>query len=134
MHADDIVNQLVSDIPYEELSGMHNGETFAAVGAPTYAAGVVGGVVAAVDAAGLAADGEHAWMTSARPKTAVTARDLRTRLLLETVGRRGGDPSLRLRVRPAARGAIVSHRGATVPVKETRPRMYADCLRDVNGR
>jgi biopolymer transport protein ExbB len=35
VHADDIVNQLVSDIPYEELSGMHIGETFAAVGAPT---------------------------------------------------------------------------------------------------
>jgi biopolymer transport protein ExbB len=35
VHADDIVNQLVSDIPYEELSGMHIGETFAAVGAST---------------------------------------------------------------------------------------------------
>jgi biopolymer transport protein ExbB len=32
VHADDIVNQLVSDIPYEELSGMHIGETFAAGG------------------------------------------------------------------------------------------------------
>jgi biopolymer transport protein ExbB len=34
VYADDIVNQLVSDIPYEELSGMHIGETFAAAGAP----------------------------------------------------------------------------------------------------
>jgi biopolymer transport protein ExbB len=32
VHADDIVNTLVSDIPYEELSGMHIGETFAAGG------------------------------------------------------------------------------------------------------
>lgn len=34
VHADDIVNTLVSDIPYEELAGMHIGETFAAAGAP----------------------------------------------------------------------------------------------------
>ena len=34
VYADDIVNELVSDIPYEELSGMHIGETFAAAGAP----------------------------------------------------------------------------------------------------
>ena len=34
VYADDIVNQLVSDIPYDELAGMHIGETFAAVGAP----------------------------------------------------------------------------------------------------
>jgi biopolymer transport protein ExbB len=34
VYADDIVNQLVSDIPYEELSGMHIGETFAAAGTP----------------------------------------------------------------------------------------------------
>lgn len=34
VYADDIVNQLVSDIPYDELAGMHIGETFAAAGAP----------------------------------------------------------------------------------------------------
>ncbi len=32
VHADDIVNTLVADIPYEELGGMHIGETFAAGG------------------------------------------------------------------------------------------------------
>jgi hypothetical protein len=64
----------------------------AADGAPTEAAGVAAPVEAPVDAAGLAADGEHAWMTSARPKTAVTARDLRTRLLLETVADKAATP------------------------------------------
>ncbi len=34
VHADDIVNQLVSDIPYEELAGMQIGENFAAAGVP----------------------------------------------------------------------------------------------------
>ena len=34
VHADDIVNTVVSDIPYEELAGMQVGETFAAAGAP----------------------------------------------------------------------------------------------------
>ena len=34
VYADDIVNQLVTDIPYEELSGMQVGENFAAAGAP----------------------------------------------------------------------------------------------------
>ncbi len=34
VHADDIVNQLITDIPYEELSGMQVGENFAAAGAP----------------------------------------------------------------------------------------------------
>ena len=34
VHADDIVNQLISDIPYEELAGMQIGENFAAAGVP----------------------------------------------------------------------------------------------------
>ncbi len=34
VHADDIVNTLMIDIPYEELSGMQVGENFAAAGAP----------------------------------------------------------------------------------------------------
>lgn len=34
VYADDIVNQLVMDIPYEELAGMQIGESFAAAGAP----------------------------------------------------------------------------------------------------
>jgi len=34
VHADDIVNTLVTDIPYEELAGMQVGENFAAAGAP----------------------------------------------------------------------------------------------------
>lgn len=34
VYADDVVNNLVTDIPYDELSGMHIGETFAAAGAP----------------------------------------------------------------------------------------------------
>jgi len=37
VHADDIVNQLVSDIPYEELAGMQIGENFAAAGVPQMA-------------------------------------------------------------------------------------------------
>lgn len=39
VHADDIVNQLVTDIPYEELAGMQIGESFAHAGAPAAAAG-----------------------------------------------------------------------------------------------
>ena len=39
VYADDIVNTLVSDIPYDELAGMHIGETFAAAGAPAMAMG-----------------------------------------------------------------------------------------------
>ena len=38
VYADDIVNQLVTDIPYEELAGMQIGESFAHAGAPTAAA------------------------------------------------------------------------------------------------
>jgi len=38
VHADDIVNQLVTDIPYEELAGMQIGESFAHAGAPAAAA------------------------------------------------------------------------------------------------
>ena len=34
VHADDIVNTLVTDIPYEELAGMQVGETFATAGTP----------------------------------------------------------------------------------------------------
>jgi biopolymer transport protein ExbB len=34
VHADDIVNTLVTDIPYDELAGMQVGENFAAAGAP----------------------------------------------------------------------------------------------------
>jgi len=34
VHADDIVNTLVMDIPYEELAGMQVGENFAAAGVP----------------------------------------------------------------------------------------------------
>ena len=57
VYADDIVNQLVSDIPYDELSGMHIGETFAAVGAPAGrpVMGVPGMGVAPVAAASAAA-------------------------------------------------------------------------------
>ncbi len=38
VYADDIVNQLVTDIPYEELAGMQIGESFAHAGAPAAAA------------------------------------------------------------------------------------------------
>jgi len=38
VHADDIVNQLVTDIPYEELAGMQIGESFGHAGAPAAAA------------------------------------------------------------------------------------------------
>jgi len=34
VHADDIVNTLIIDVPYEELGGMQVGENFAAAGAP----------------------------------------------------------------------------------------------------
>ena len=34
VHADDIVNTLVGDVPYEELAGMQIGDNFAAAGAP----------------------------------------------------------------------------------------------------
>ena len=44
VHADDIVNQLVSDIPYEELAGMHVGETFSAAG--SFGARPLGGMPA----------------------------------------------------------------------------------------
>ncbi len=49
--ADDIVNTLVSDIPYEELAGMHIGETFAAAGAVPMAAPMA---MAGVPRAGMA--------------------------------------------------------------------------------
>ncbi len=39
VHADDIVNELITDIPYDELSGMQVGENFAAAGAPVAYAG-----------------------------------------------------------------------------------------------
>lgn len=38
VHADDIVNQLVTDIPYDELAGMQIGESFGHAGAPAAAA------------------------------------------------------------------------------------------------
>lgn len=44
VHADDLVNQLLIDIPYEELAGMHVGDNFS--GAPA-AARSIGGVAAA---------------------------------------------------------------------------------------
>ena len=34
VHADDIVNTLITDVPYEELAGMQVGENFAAAGVP----------------------------------------------------------------------------------------------------
>ena len=34
VHADDIVNTLIMDVPYEELAGMQVGENFAAAGMP----------------------------------------------------------------------------------------------------
>ena len=34
VHADDIVNTLIGDVPYEELAGIQIGENFAAAGAP----------------------------------------------------------------------------------------------------
>jgi biopolymer transport protein ExbB len=34
VHADDIVNTLITDLPYDELAGMQVGENFAAAGAP----------------------------------------------------------------------------------------------------
>lgn len=37
VHADDIVNTLVTDIPYDELAGMQVGENFAAAGVPQMA-------------------------------------------------------------------------------------------------
>ncbi len=42
VHADDIVNQLVTDIPFEELAGMQIGENFAHAGAPAPAAAAAG--------------------------------------------------------------------------------------------
>ncbi len=39
VHADDIVNELITDIPYDELSGMQVGENFAAASAPVAYAG-----------------------------------------------------------------------------------------------
>jgi biopolymer transport protein ExbB len=43
VYADDIVNQLVIDIPYEELAGMQIGENFAAAGAPRAMPAMAGG-------------------------------------------------------------------------------------------
>ena len=37
VHADDIVNTLITDVPYEELAGMQVGENFAAAGVPQMA-------------------------------------------------------------------------------------------------
>lgn len=53
VHADDIVNQLVMDVPYEELAGMQVGENFAAAGMPQMARPAV---AAAGGAAAAAAD------------------------------------------------------------------------------
>ena len=50
VYADDIVNTLVMDIPYEELAGMQVGENFAAAGMPQ-AAAVRGAVAPAAAAA-----------------------------------------------------------------------------------
>ena len=50
VHADDIVNTLVTDIPYEELAGMQVGENFAAAGAPRPAGGVTAAPAGAADA------------------------------------------------------------------------------------
>jgi biopolymer transport protein ExbB len=49
VHADDIVNTLISDVPYEELAGMQVGENFAAAGVPQTmrAAGVAPAAAAA---------------------------------------------------------------------------------------
>jgi len=52
VHADDIVNTLIVDVPYEELGGMQVGENFAAAGAP-----VPMGVASAPAAAAPAAAG-----------------------------------------------------------------------------
>ncbi len=57
VHADDIVNQLVSDIPYEELAGMQIGENFAAAGVPKAMptmAGVASPMMGGVQAGGVA--------------------------------------------------------------------------------
>ena len=45
VHADDIVNTLVGDVPYEELAGMQVGDHFSAAGAPPLAAAVQTGAV-----------------------------------------------------------------------------------------
>ena len=37
VHADDIVNTLITDVPYDELAGMQVGENFAAAGVPQMA-------------------------------------------------------------------------------------------------
>jgi biopolymer transport protein ExbB len=44
VYADDIVNQLFMDIPYDELVGTHIGENFAAAGAPRAAMPAMAGV------------------------------------------------------------------------------------------
>ena len=49
VHADDIVNTLIGDVPYEELAGMQIGENFAAAGMPQQSA--VGGSAAPTGAA-----------------------------------------------------------------------------------
>src|SRR6476660_910874 len=55
-----------------------------AAAADAEAAGALGASAdGALEVDGLAVPGEQAWMRSARPKAAVTALDLRTRLLLE---------------------------------------------------
>ncbi|MEO6740125.1 MAG: MotA/TolQ/ExbB proton channel family protein [Chthoniobacteraceae bacterium] len=50
VHADDIVNTLITDVPYDELAGMQVGENFAAAGVPQMAR-PVGGAAAAAAAA-----------------------------------------------------------------------------------
>ena len=50
VHADDIVNTLITDVPYEELAGMQVGENFAAAGVPQMAR-PIGGAPAGVAAA-----------------------------------------------------------------------------------
>ena len=51
VHADDIVNQLIMDVPYEELAGMQVGENFAAAGMPQAVGARVTQAVAAPGAA-----------------------------------------------------------------------------------
>ena len=50
VHADDIVNTLITDVPYDELAGMQVGENFAAAGVPQMAR-PIGGAPAGAAAA-----------------------------------------------------------------------------------
>ena len=52
VHADDIVNTLIIDVPYDELAGMQVGENFAAAGAPAPMMAVASAPAAAPATAG----------------------------------------------------------------------------------